>query len=342
VLTTIYGQLVSVYQYPKAVLLVLGGSTLAAMAIGLTYGREKRVWCKYLCPVNGVFGLLARLAPLRYRVDEAAWRASYTQGEHGHRVIPINCAPLVPLRAMQGAADCHMCGRCSGHRAAVQLTLRSPSEEVVRLGEGNANPWDTALLLFGLCGVAIGAFHWTASPWFITLKQATAGWLIDHNLLWPLDTNAPWFILTHYVAQNDVFSWLDGAMILSYIGATAVCYGSALAMSIGLATRTLGPWRMSRFHHLAQSLIPVASCGVFLGLTSITLALLRAEHVWLDWVPYVRWTLLAGANLWSLWLAWGVIGRHTTQWHRRIFALTLMGMTLLVFDSAWWLMFHVW
>src|ERR1700712_1373779 len=94
-LTTIYGQMVSVYQYPKAVLLVLGGSTLAAMGIGLLYGREKRVWCKYLCPVNGVFALLARLAPVHFKVDEQAWKRSYTGGERGHRVIPINCAPLV-------------------------------------------------------------------------------------------------------------------------------------------------------------------------------------------------------------------------------------------------------
>ena len=68
-LTTVFGQLVSVYQYPAATLLVLGGSTLAAIGVGLVYGRGKRVWCRHLCPVNGVFAVLSRVAPLHFRVD---------------------------------------------------------------------------------------------------------------------------------------------------------------------------------------------------------------------------------------------------------------------------------
>ena len=53
-LTTVYGQLVSVYQYPWAVAVVLGGSTVAAIIVGWLYGKDKRVWCKYQCPVIGV------------------------------------------------------------------------------------------------------------------------------------------------------------------------------------------------------------------------------------------------------------------------------------------------
>jgi hypothetical protein len=341
-LTTIYGQMVSVYQYPKAVLLVLGGSTFAAMIIGLLYGREKRVWCKYLCPVNGVFSLLARLAPFHYKVDEEAWRRSYKEGEHGHRVIPINCAPLVPLRNMKGASDCHMCGRCSGHRDAIALTWRKPSTEVVNLGDKQASAWDTALILYGLLGIAIGAFHWTGSPWFIDIKQSLATWLVDHDIMWPLDTNAPWFLFTHYPEQNDVFSWLDGTMIIAYILATGVVYGTVLLALLAGATRTLGRFDMTRLHHLAQALIPIAGTGVFLGLSATTLSLLKAEHVPLDWASDVRIAILVISNAWSAWLAWLVTRRYTARVFQRALSVVWFMAALAVVDSAWWLMFWYW
>jgi hypothetical protein len=95
ILTTVYGQLVSVYDYPQAALLILGGSTVAAVAIGWMYGKGKRVWCRYLCPVSGVF---------------ACWRASRRcisastappGTRYPQRSAAVDCAPLLDVKHMK-------------------------------------------------------------------------------------------------------------------------------------------------------------------------------------------------------------------------------------------------
>jgi polyferredoxin len=376
-LTTLYGQLISVYQYPLAVLLILGGSTAGAMLVGFLYGRSKRVWCRFLCPVNGVFNLLAKLAPWHFKVNEEAWRASLhaqpqnngqatisldsmrkalsernNQFLHAHA---INCAPMVPLRHMKGAGDCHVCGRCSGYRDAIALTPRSPEEEIVRVAEGNA--WQTALICLGLMGAALGAFLWSASPWYVTMKQAIAEWLINRDIFWPLMDNAPWFILTHYPEVNDSFSWLDGGLIVLFMTAAALVSGGALYLALWLANRLAPPVQghqalehsnahlhhpVHGLHKLAQALIPTAGVGVFLGLSATTITLLKHEGLGTDWATPVRFTLLALAVLWALRLMWRVLSQRTPSWPRRLLAMLFAAAGLAPFCAAWVLFFAVW
>ncbi|WP_028534688.1 4Fe-4S binding protein [Paludibacterium yongneupense] len=337
--TTLYGQLVSVYQYPKAAMLVLGGSTLAAIAVGLVYTRGKRAWCRHLCPVTGVFALLGKLAPMHYRVDETRWLES---AKNRRITIAVDCAPLMPLRHMKGNSGCHMCARCSGYRDAISLSARSPAQEVVELGAVEATAWQTVLILYGLLGIAIGAFHWTASPWFIAVKQACADWLAARDIVWPLENNAPWWLLTHYPQVNDTFTWLDGGMIVAYILATSLLLGSTLSLCLAVAVRSGGRWHWQRFHHLAQSLIPQAGIGVFLGLSTLTVSLLKAEGLHLWWVSGARLGLLLLANVWSLWLARGIVRGWTPDRARQSGALVAVALALLAVDGAWALLFWYW
>ena len=334
--TTLYGQLVSVYQYPKPALAVLGGSTAAAIAIGLRYGRNKRVWCRYLCPVSGVFGLLAKLSPVHFRVDPEAWRRSQSCGRP---VAAVNCAPLVPIRTMRGTGGCHMCGRCSGFRDAVTLSARAPNAEIV--AGDRPNPWDTALVLFGLMGIAVGAFHWSASPWFVAAKQAAAGWLVDHGALWPLEHSAPWWLLTNYPERNDVMTLLDGAVLVAYVAATAAVVGGGTGALLAAAARIAGPWSWPRFHQLALTLVPLAGCGVFLGLSALSVTILDTEGVDLPWVASLRLALLAGAAFWSVRLAWLVMGRAAGG-ARRIAATGVAGLATTVGTAAWAVLFWGW
>jgi polyferredoxin len=336
-LTTVFGQLVSVYQYPHAALLVLGGSTVAAIAVGFTYGREKRVWCRYLCPVNGVFAVLSRVAPMHFRVDRDAWTHNA-----GHIAIhPVNCAPLVRIRRMTGPSECHMCGRCSGHLDAVALTWRPPNREVATLDAKSISPWDTALIVVGLIGIAIGAFHWSSSPWFVEGKLATAGLVIDHGPRWLLADNAPWWLLTHYPEANDVFTWLDGALIVAYVLATAAIVSLAVWGSLWLAAMTKDGKTVERACRLSYALIPLAGLGVFLGLSSLTVTLAKGEGLSTVIVPYLRAVVLALGAVWSLRLAWLQLADVASA-NERSWRLVAFGCGVAALVGAWALLFFRW
>jgi polyferredoxin len=330
--TTVYGQMISVYQYAGPALLILGGSTFGAIVIGFLYGRNKRVWCRYLCPVNGVFGLLSKLAPVHFAVDQTAWRA--WPKRRGSRGAFVNCAPLVPIRTMQGNSLCHMCGRCSGFRDAVTLSRRSPNHEIVHVAGKDPKPVETVLIVFGLIGLAFGAFHWSGSTLYVDVKQALAEWLVDHNLTWPLEPIAPWWILTNYPDQNDMLSPLDGMVLLMDIFGVAAALGGFVMLCLAAATGALG-WSSGRLHHLAQSLVPIAGCGVFLGLSALTFTMLRGEGLALDFVGALRAALLIGAGAWSLWLGWRISMLYTPSPFRRMAAMAPLALAVAAACGSW-------
>jgi len=337
VLTTLYGQLVSVYEYPRAALLVLGGSTVAAIAIGWVYGRGKRVWCRHLCPVSGVFALLARMSPVQFKVDRDVWNHA-PQQKHG----PIDCAPLIDIRRMTGSSECHMCGRCAGHRDAVTLSVRVPGSEVAALREQETRPWEARLVVFGLLGVAFGAFQWSASPWFVALKQRVAEWLIARNDFALLQDNAPWWLLTHYSQVNDTFSWLDGLCILFYIGTTALLVGGWIWSWLHLAGRSLPGNRRRNGVRLAYSLIPLAGVSVFVGLSLLTTGQLQGERLVFPWANDVRLVLLVGAVLWSLSLARAMVLAAAVDRVRKYGVLMMLVLAMAPVPVLWFVQFRIW
>jgi len=332
--TTVYGQLVSVYEYPQAALLVLGGSTIAAITIGLLYGREKRIWCRYLCPASGVFAVLAKIAPFHYKVDRAAW------DRHDGDFEPVNCAPLLDVRRMTSASECHSCGRCAGQRDAVTYSTRSPFREILDFNNPAKTP-DALTLVYGVLGVATAAFQWTLSPWLLAAKLAAAEWLVEHDHFALLDNDVPWWLLTHYPEASDLFTWLDGALILGYLLGGGFLLGSLLLLGPAIASRLLKTEYLS-WQRFTLALTPLAAASVILGLSMLTVTHLKAEHLWLGWLPYFRMILLTGGGLASLWLALQLVQRSTGNSAQKLIAGIAMLWPVGLMVTVWILVFFIW
>lgn len=336
-LTTIYGQMISVYQYPKPVLLILGGSTVAAIIIGYLYGKSNRVWCKYLCPVTGVFSLLAKLAPWRYK--------PLAPGElnSAQSINSIRCPTLLPLTKMTSAANCLMCGKCAIAKNAIQLASRSTSEEIVIYGDKKSNLVDSLLIIFGLCGLAIAAFQWTNSFWFSHFRELIDSWFLAHNIMWVFNTDAPWWLLTHYPEQNDIFSWIYGAEMIAYIVGVGLCLGLVSLSLISLATTITGRFTLSRFNHLCQAFIPLGGCSVFIGLLANTFNILQKyANMGFLWGNHLKALLLFLATVWSTYLAYRIIKRYTASYLRQIISLFILLIDFAMINYTWILLLHIW
>ena len=132
-----------------------------------------------------------------------------------------------------------------------------------------------------MLGVAVGAFQWTVSPWFVRAKTAAAEWLIERDILWPLADDAPWWLLTHQPEAGDVFTWLDGAAVLAYILAVALALGG----SIWLATRVAARLARRDWRALALALVPLAggtaaAAAFLLAPAAVAAAWIHVFYVW--------------------------------------------------------------
>lgn len=209
------------HAYLSAWLLII--ITGGAVICSLIY--ERRLWCRYLCPIGGMNGMFAKLAVIELRSSQQVCGSQCeTFGCYkGSGVMPVEFADALPTEGqategcplyshpaqLQDNRDCVLCMTClkACPNRSVQLNLRFPATDLL---ESHRGFWAEGALLLLLLG-GVGMHHSDrilATLGFPNLslssEQFTPSLLITLGIL-SLPTLA--IVLTHTLAR-----WLDPAL----------------------------------------------------------------------------------------------------------------------------------
>ncbi len=334
---TIYGQLIGVYEYAEPQLLILGGSTLLAVAMNLIYVRSGWVWCRYLCPVSLLFGVFSRLGALHFGVDHQRL-ARFDRSGGASKKDP--CPVFIYLPKLSTNRYCLMCFRCAGWRDSIHLSVRRPGEELSNINNREPLFWEV-IFLFGAVGLPLGVFHWTVDPLFVRLKQALGGLGLSLGLQNMMGWSGPWWLMSNHPEAGEVFHLLDAVSIVMFI-LTAVFLSLGILSALTAVSARLLQRRMIEkigfgeiFTRIGYLYTPISLFSLCLGLSQLTFGYLGQHGLTKEISHLLRAGVLGSGAVWSIYLGFRIIQLQDSV--KRPWAVYLphvVGVTLIV--GAWY------
>lgn len=157
---------------PFASALVL--TAFVAIAIGTSLLFERRVFCRYLCPVGGFIGLYSQVAPVEVRVKDFSICATHTEktcyrgNDEGY-----GCPWMVFPAALQKNTYCGMCTEClkTCPHDNMGLFVRAPGKD---LETTQGRRLDEAYKAFIMLTCALAYSIVLIGPWSVLKESAYA------------------------------------------------------------------------------------------------------------------------------------------------------------------------
>jgi polyferredoxin len=281
---TVLGQVFEVDERPIAQLAILGGSTVAAVLVGLVYSRRVWVWCRYLCPVSLLFGVFSRLGAMHFHVNHARL-ATWTAPSSGARATDP-CPVQIHLPAMSTNRYCLMCFRCSGWRDAIHLDFRHPGKELLHINTAEPLFWEVIFLFGGAIGLPLGVFYGEILQWagLRLVSLLLGGTLLTIAVLSLLTGISTYATRPHSLGRKDV---RERFTCIGYLYTPL----SLFSLFLGLSKPTVEYLESIGLPHVATDLIrlSVLTLGVAWSLY-VGIRILRLQtgrHVWSAFVPHV-------------------------------------------------------
>ena len=331
-LITILGQTVGVRDHPEAIAEVFGGTMLLAIIIGLIYGRNKRAWCRHMCPIGLLLGIFSRIGGVQF----AARRPRPGGDRYTEKTV---CPTLIDISRKQESRHCIECFRCvrPDTRGGLHLRLRRPGEEVEQIRDHNPNPFEIWFLFLGT-GIALGGFLWLVLPQYGHLRQSIGEWFIENGHYW-IGESGPWWLMSVHPERREVFNWLDFSTIIGFMVVVMLIITALLGIATWLSAWASGRLQgdgsqRQRFVELGYQYAPVAMVSLIIGLGATLFQPLSAIN---DQLPgLTKGVLFLASLLWSLWLGDRILKRQGVIASYRWVPLLPGAMGSIAVGAAWW------
>ncbi len=207
--------------------------TIAAGAVIFSLIYERRLWCRYLCPIGGMNGMFAKLSMIELRsTQQVCGSQCHTFGCYrGSHATPITFADALPTEGqaslgcplyshpaqLQDNRDCMLCMTClkTCPNRSAQLNLRFPASDLLDNHHGFWAEVALLLLLFGgvfmhhahtiLAWLGIGSLPVDADHLFTSIPIAlallsvpTVLTFVTHAIAQSLDPEQPSYLTVIY------------------------------------------------------------------------------------------------------------------------------------------------
>ncbi|MDD3471889.1 MAG: sigma 54-interacting transcriptional regulator [Syntrophaceae bacterium] len=172
--------------------LLLLSMFLIAFVLNTIWARQ--AWCRYICPLGGMNGLLARISMLELRADNTVCLSSCNTQECYFGGQKTEGCPFGQVVAtLHSNQFCKLCGNCVKNcpHSAIRLNLRIPGYE---LGEVRYVRAGTGFLVLGLIGGLLsdmltrgswfdGMFLWASDNFMLRFTILFVGLIASVNIV---------------------------------------------------------------------------------------------------------------------------------------------------------------
>jgi DNA-binding NtrC family response regulator/polyferredoxin len=125
---------------------------VTTLAVVVSVIFERQSWCRYLCPLGAMTGVLAKASWLELRADRNICASQCTSHECYFGTSKREGCPFGQITpTLRSNLECKLCGACVKNcpHGAINLNLRIPGEELWKMRRANSG---TAFLIMGMVG----------------------------------------------------------------------------------------------------------------------------------------------------------------------------------------------